>query len=235
MDRIRKDIIALFNSERLSNTTDTNFIETDFLDVSFKLEMTNVFLSGSWTTPLSTLFRVKPSTSHHQIVPLMTNRHIPNLPRNENEFNKAKPLYELALKNGGFNYIMKFEAHVENARRKRNSKVTLSNPPYSLNVKTNIVKVFLKPGRKYFSWSHKFNKIFNLNTIKISYSSIPNVENLIKQHNLKILSKDQDKIQQSCNYSIKESWLLNGKCLHQCIIYKAEVTINTTYKEYYGV
>ena len=47
MDRIRKDIIALFNSERLSNTTDTNLIETDFLDVSFKLEMTNVFLSGS--------------------------------------------------------------------------------------------------------------------------------------------------------------------------------------------
>ena len=54
----------------------------------------------------------------------MTNRHIPNLPCNENEFNKAKPLNELALKNGGFNYSMKFEAPVENARRKRNRKVT---------------------------------------------------------------------------------------------------------------
>ena len=47
MDRIRKDIIALFNSERLSDTIDTNLIETDFLDVSFKLEMTNVFLLRS--------------------------------------------------------------------------------------------------------------------------------------------------------------------------------------------
>ena len=124
---------------------------------------------------------------------------------NENKFRKAKHLYELALKNSGFNYSMKFEAPVENARRKRNRKVIWFNPLYSLNVTTNINKVFLKLVRKYFSWSHKFNKLFNLNTIKISYSSMPNVKNLIKQHNLKILSKDQDKIQQSCNYSIKES------------------------------
>ena len=33
MDRIRKDIIALFKSEGLSITIDTNLIETDFLDV----------------------------------------------------------------------------------------------------------------------------------------------------------------------------------------------------------
>ena len=42
-DRIRKDIIALFKSEGLSVTTDTNLIETDFLDVSFNLEMHNFF------------------------------------------------------------------------------------------------------------------------------------------------------------------------------------------------
>ena len=58
--------------------------------------------------------------------------------------------------------------------------------------------------------------------------------NLVKQHNLKILSKDQDKIKRSCNYRIKESCPLNGNCLHQCMVYKAEVTNNTTYKEYYG-
>ena len=33
MDRIRKDFIALFKSEGLSITIDTNVIETDFLDV----------------------------------------------------------------------------------------------------------------------------------------------------------------------------------------------------------
>ena len=167
-------------------------------------------------------------------LPSMTNRRISNLSCNENEFNKAKPIYESALKNSGFNYIMKFKAPVENTRRKRNRKVIWFNPPYSLSVKTNIGKVFLKLVRKHFSRSHKFNKIFNLNTIKISYSSMPNVMNLIKQHNSKILRKDQDKIQRSCNCRIKESCPLNGKCLHQCMVYKAEVTTNTTYKEYYG-
>ena len=128
---------------------------------------------------------------------------------------------------------MKLEAPIENTRRNRNRKVIWFNPPYSLNVKTNIGKVFLQLVRKDFPRSHKFSKIFNLNTIKISYSSMPNVKNLIKQHNSKILRKDRDKIQRSCNCRIKESCPLNGKCL-QCMVYKAEVTTNTTYKEYYG-
>ena len=103
------------------------------------------------------------------------------------------------------------------------------NPAYSLNVKTNTGKVKLV--RKHFPGSHKFNKIFNLNTIKINYRSMPNVKNLIKQHNSKVVSNNQDKIQRSCNCRIKESCPPNRKCLHQCMVYKAEVT---TYMEYYG-
>ena len=41
MNRIKKEIIALYKSERLSITTDPNLIETDFLDVSLNLEMEN--------------------------------------------------------------------------------------------------------------------------------------------------------------------------------------------------
>ena len=94
-------------------------------------------------------------------------------------------------------------------------KVIWFSPPYSLNVKTNIGKVFLKLVRKRFPRSDKLSKIFNLNTIKISYSSMPNVKNLIKQHNSKILNKDRDKIQRPCNCRIKEICPLNDKCLHQ--------------------
>ena len=127
---------------------------------------------------------------------------------------------------------MKFGAPVENARRNRNRKVIWFNPQYSLNVKTNIGKVFLKLVRKHFPRSHKLSKIFNLSTIKISYSSMPNVKKLIKQHNSKFLNKDRDKIQRTCNCRIKESCPLNGKCFHQCMVYKAEVSTNTTCKEY---
>ena len=129
---------------------------------------------------------------------------------------------------------MEFGAPVGNAIRNRNRKVIWFNPPYSLNVKRNISKVFLKLVRKHFHRSHKLSKIFNLNSIKISYSSMPFVKNLIKQHNSKILNKDRDKIQRPCNCRIKECSPLNGKCLHQCMIYKAEVSTNTSYKEYYG-
>ena len=135
-------------------------------------------------------------------LPWMTNRRISNLSCNENEFKKAKPRYESALKNSGFNYSMKFEATAKSARQNRNRKVISFNPPYSLNAETNIGKVFLKLVRKHFPRSHKFNKIFNLNAIKISYSSMPNAKNLIKQHSSKVLNKDQDKIQRSCNCSI---------------------------------
>ena len=235
MDRMRKGIIALFKSERLCITIDTNLIETDFLDVSFNLEMEKNF---PYRKPNSTLLYIHSESNHPPSItkelPSMTNRRISNLLCNQNEFNKAKPLYESALKNSEFNYSMKFEAAVENTRQKRNRKVIWFNPRYSLSVKTNVGKGFLKLVRKTFPRSHKFNKIFNLNTIKISYSSKPNVMNLIKQHNSKILSKDQDKIQQSCYCRIKESSPLNGKCLHQCMVYKAEVTTNTTYKEYFG-
>ena len=73
----------------------------------------------------------------------MTNRRISNLPCNENEFDKAKRIYEPAIKNSGFNYSRKSQVPVENARRNRNKKTIWFDPLYSLNVKTNIGKVFL--------------------------------------------------------------------------------------------
>ena len=235
MDRISKDIIALFKSEGLSFTIDTSLIETNFLNVSFNLEMDKFFLyRRPNNTPLYTHSGSNHPPSIIKQLPSMTNKRISNLSCNEHEFNKAKPLYESAMKSSGFNYSMEFEAPVENTRRNRNRKVIWFNPPYSLNVKTNIGKVFLKLVRKHFPRSHKLSKIFNLNTIKISYSSMPNIKNLIKQHNSKILSNDQDKVQRPCNCRMKESCPLNGKCLHQCMIYKAELTTNTIYEEYYG-
>ena len=85
---------------------------------------------------------------------------------------------------------MKFEAPFEMAIQNRNRRAIWFNPPYSLNVKTNVGKVFLKLVRKHVPRSYKFNEMFSLNTIKISYSSISNVKKLIKQRNSKILSKD---------------------------------------------
>ena len=131
----------------------------------------------SYRKPSNTPFCIHSELNHLPSIikqlPSMINKRISNLPCNEHEFNKAKPLYESALKSSGFNYSMKFEARVKNARRNRNRKVIWSNPPFSLNVMTNIDKVPLKLVRKHISRSHKLSNIFNLNTIRISYGSMP--------------------------------------------------------------
>ena len=121
-------IIALFKSEGLSTTIDTNLIETEFFDDSFNLEMEIFF---SYRKPSNTPLYIHSELNHLSSIikqlPSMINKRISNLSCNEHEFNKAKPLYESALKSSGFNYSMKFEAHVKNARRNRNIKTLKVN------------------------------------------------------------------------------------------------------------
>jgi hypothetical protein len=50
------------------------------------------------------------------------------------------------------------------------------NPPYSKNVSTNVGQSFLKIIDEEFPADHPLHKIFNRNTVKISYSCMPNIE-----------------------------------------------------------
>ena len=130
MDRIRTDVIALLKSDGLPITIETNFIETDFLDVSLNLVMDKYFPYRKLNnTPFYIHSESKHPLSITKQLPSLTSRCISNLSCNENEFNKAKPLCKSVLKNNGFHYSMKFKAPVKNARRNRKRKVTWFNPP----------------------------------------------------------------------------------------------------------
>ena len=62
IDRIRKGIIALFKSEgNLSITIDTNLTETDFLDVSFNLEIDKFF---PYRKPSNAPFYIHSESNH---------------------------------------------------------------------------------------------------------------------------------------------------------------------------
>ena len=63
------------------------------------------------------------------------------------------------------------------------------NSPFSNCNKTNKKKEFLKLVSKHFL---KSGKIFNRNTIKISYSCMPNLEKEIPKHNHKTLQNSYD-------------------------------------------
>ena len=67
-------------------------------------------------------------------------------------------------------------------------KIILYNAPYSANVKTNIGKIFLNLIKKHFPKTNKLHKIFNRNTVKISYSCMSNISSIILGNNKNLLN-----------------------------------------------
>ena len=61
------------------------------------------------------------------------------------------------------------------------------NPPYSMNVQTDIGREFLNLVSKHSPKNNRYNKIFNKNSIKVSYSCTDNLQTIIRKHNRKIL------------------------------------------------
>ena len=111
----------------------------------------------------------------------MINKRIYDLSCNEDQFNKAKPLYENALKESGYIRSTVYASSHESSNRNRNRKIIWFNPPFSQNVKINIGNIFIKLTKKYFPKDSKLLKIFNTSTIKLSYSCMPNMSSVIKQ------------------------------------------------------
>ena len=77
---------------------------------------------------------------------------------------------------------MKFSNHLLGEREIENHLV---QPSFSQNCKTNIGKLFLKLVRKNFPKNDRFRKKVNLNILKLSYSSMANLQSLINKHNSK--------------------------------------------------
>ena len=75
-------------------------------------------------------------------------------------------------------------------RKQKNYLVRLPPPPPPLNminVATNVAKTFLTLTDKHFSTDNSLSKIFNRNTIKVSYSCLPNVKQTISNNNHRLL------------------------------------------------
>ncbi len=123
-------------------------------------------------------------------------------------------------------------------RRNRQRNIIWFNPPLSKNVKTNIACNFLCPIEKHFPPNHKLHKIFNRNTVKVSYNCIDNLKSIISKHNTRIKkSKPQCEVIDPCTCRDKKTCPLQEKCMTKDIVYKATVNtsnINST-KHYIGM
>ena len=174
-------------------------------------------------------------------IPESINHRISKLSKNANAFNENKELYEAALKHGNYNYKLNYEQTKGTGKSKRNKRkrnIIYYNPPYCKTVATNIGKNFLRLIDKHFHVDHKYAKIFNRKTLKLSYSCMSNIKMRITAHNRNILEKfktdQQKKKKQNCNCRKKTECPVKGDCLTPNVIYRAVVTSKDEEKSYVG-
>ena len=169
------------------------------------------------------------------------NRRLSEISSDEAVFNEAATPYQDALYKSGYTYKLEFKPlqRAPSQRRNRAWKIIWYNPPYNKNVKSRIGREFLHLIDECFPAGHKLRKIFNRNTLKLSYSCMPNVQQIIKGHNQTVLKNSvqltQDQAERTCNCRKKEQCPLEGNCLAKGVVYQAQVTAARKTKTYVGL
>ena len=230
-DRIRKDIIKIFKDFGLRITIKTNLKIVNFLDVTFNL---NTATYEPYNKPNDVPKYIHVNSNHPpnitKAIPKNISRRINVISSDRTIFEKAAPYYNKALKESGYKESIMFDEKGDSVpKRKRARNIIWYNPPYSMNVKTNIGKTFLKLISRNFPKGHKLYKIFNRNNMKLSYSCMPNIASIIQSHNKQIVSDKPNNKDTTCNCRQKENCPLDGKCMQRNVIYIAKVENGPNY------
>ena len=230
-DRMRKKIIKVFKDCGLSITIEINVFIVDFLDTQFNLK-TNTY--KPYRKPNNEPMYINQNSNHPPTVlkqlPKSIEKRISELSSDEKIFNDNIKTYENALKTSGFkeklNYIKQQPENTERREedKKRRRKIIWFNPPFSINIRTNIGQQFFKLLNKHFPKENSLHKIFNKNTVKLSYSCTRNMGSIISAHNKHVLRAKEET--HGCNCRSRNQCPLNNECLTPGIVYQAEVTNN---------
>ena len=230
-ERIKQDLQSKFREygDGLEIVIECNKTVVNYLDVTLNLK------DGSfkpYLKPGNKLQYINTQSNHPPNVitqvPKTIEKRLSDHSSNENIFTIAKAPYEKALKESGYNVKLSYKptnkTNTQPKNRKRN--ITWFNPPYNQNVETKVARRFLQLIDKHFPKHHKFSKIFNRNTVKVSYSCTKNIKTIIQSHNKSILKRDNDEDtnEHKCNCRVRESCPLNGSCLVERSVYQATVT-----------
>ena len=243
-ERTRKDITKLFQQAGLKITTQTNLRKVDYLDVT--MDLTNG-RHTPYRKPNDTPLYINVLSNHPKPVisqiPGAISKRLSTLSSDQDAFNSSANEYNEALRKSGYKDEIRFKkdshTHADKTRKNnRKRKVIWFNPPFSKSVKSNVGGNFLKLIDKHFPPNHKLHKIFNRNSIKISYSCMPNISTIIKSHNRKLTSKTPtiaEKSGKECNCRKPEECPMSGKCLSSQIVYKATVKSEASSVLYVGL
>ena len=238
VERMKKAIVALYKENYLKITIDMGLVEANFLDVTFSLSKESY---KSYRKPNSERLYVNRLSNHPPSIlkqlPKMIEKRISELSHSEQEFNAVKPDYEAALRNSGYASTLRFTKPAAN-RRTRSRNVIYFNPPYNAAVTSNIGRKFLALLDKHFPPHNKYHKLFNRNTVKISYSCSPSMGAIISTHNKNLLNKARNQTEPlRCNFRNQCPMDRTGDCRRANVVYKATVITDNEEadKEYIGI
>ena len=237
---MKKEMCQIFKDNGLNITIDANKKVVDFLDITLDLR------TGSYKPykkPNDCINYIHKESNHPPAI-------INNLPKgiefrlsnNSSDpklFEEAVKPYNRALKENGHRKELKFTTspkptdrtnhdpkdprHNEPKKKIRRRNITWFNPPFSKNVATNVGNKFFTLLSSCFPPNNKLHKIINKNTVKLSYSCMNNVQQIINSHNKTILTSAAENNSKLCNCREKNSCPLNGKCLQKGVVYQATV------------
>ena len=206
-ERIKKKIIKIFKSNGSNITVECNLIVTDFLDVTFDLKSGTYY---PYRKPNNELLYINKHTNHPpsiiKQIPSMISKRISENSCDKNHFDKAAPDYNIALKNSGYNETIKYIPS-QPKRQSPKRQIIWFNSPYSANVKTNVGRNFMRLVDKHFPRYHIYHKLFNRSNIKLSYSCMPNMNNIIRKHNSSVMKDPIPPTTKTCNCRKKQTAL----------------------------
>ena len=149
--------------------------------------------------------------------------------------------YQLALQEAGHDNKLFFDPDLKKGKNKtRKRNITWYNPPYCRSIKTNLGKQFLQIVIECFPPSHKLRKIFNKNSVKLSYSCLPNVgSRILNGTNRKfsnVTSLNQDATKDCVGHRRGAGCpVSNGICNRNNNVYKASITSGNQVFNYVGI
>ena len=228
-DMIKKKICRILETNGLSITIDVNVKVVSFLDITLDLS-TCIYKPFMKENDHPVYVDVK--SNHHPMVlkyiPMGVNRKLNRISSNKEVFDNAKEPFQEALSKSGYKHVLEY-APTQNAPKKqktRSKPITWFNPPFSLNVKSQVGKEFLSLLDTSFPPDNPLHKLFTRYTVKISYRRMPNMAQAVSFHNAKLLRDDNGGTDYPpCNCrGGPQSCPVGGSCQAKGVVYEATVT-----------
>ena len=231
-ERVKKEFHRIFKANHLDITISCNLKVVNYLDLTLNL---NDGTYRPYHKPNDEIMYIHKESNHPpgiiKQLPLSVESRLRNISSSKQIFNDSIKVYQDALERSGFKHKLTYEdPENPSTTSNRKRKVIWFNPPYSKSVKTNVGKRFLNLLDKHFPPHNKLRKIFNRNTLKVSYSCLPSIKAKINQHNKKLLEKDPIEVSsisaRMCNCPKDTECPLNKFCLDKDVFYTGELTSN---------